>query len=344
MTILKLHFKKMGLIGFVCGLVLVFQLTMLQITKEPDLSTPLQLLVISEKPDKQARELIDYLKNQPKITIEESPNSLTGADLLKFDSVLKIDPNYEENLSTESKQLGHFTKGLGNRQDAYLLEVIFTKILNQKASNLYQNQLSDLSFNSETPFTRMEDRFAIDYYHEQEKEITAQPIKMGLMGLGFLFSSLTILPYLSKQKKWQIYSKKRVIQYQLLIVSLIFTMWFFELSLFSLLGAKFSFFDLSSIPFLAVISLIFFTMTQTMFLSIYISERKLAVLFIPWLIANMTLGGALWEEPFAYSRANVFLPIAFLIKGEGLLLFLYGSVFFLLWLVFRNRKSIFYNK
>lgn len=323
----------------VAFLLLVGQLLMTLMSLSTQQADTRQLTIINMDTSKESRQLIDTIQQSSSLSvIEKRTLSHTDITSIKNDGILVIHPNFKQHIQDHSHPIADFYSGSGNRDIVYLKELILSSLLTIKGEQTFQHHLDQLDLLEKDIDVRESSPKLHLNYHYTLSDSSNDPqstIPIGVISATLLFSFLTLVYFLSDdKKKWRFYSKKRILHHNHIVFSLILAIWMSEILLFFwLLPVLTNQVTYSIQTVITLLALEYFILSASLLSVALCPKQTIYHLFIPWFLLNLTLGGGLWDYPAVTSWWSILIPLSQAVTYQPVPLLIGGITCHLLFLI-----------
>ncbi|WP_139242848.1 ABC transporter permease [Enterococcus phoeniculicola] len=319
------------LLLLLCGQLLTTRMNV-YFTKGASIPSAIEVVDLEKSP--QTIEYINRLKQTPNLKVhvttrfeKEQLNKST------IQGILVLPKNFSEVLVKNETELLNYYTATGIQDTRHIQEVMLSSLLQMKGEALYHNALEESGLVKGEREPELSELFQVVYYNASGSVVTKKTDKplftLGLAALFLLLSVLYLQSYLpgEDQRRLAFYGRKTLYQQQGIIGGILLASWLGIVGLFLFLMPRFIGGTFPKNSFLLLLGLLLYCFSLSFFF-IHLGKRKwLIVLFVPWFILNMTMGGAVWGVPSENVLLTAFLPVSYVIKGQVLPLYLFSGLF-----------------
>ena len=337
--LVKIYLKRMWiplvfLLLLLCGQLLTTRMNS-YFTK--GVSIPSAIEVVDLEKSDQTTEYINRLKQTPNLEVHVTghfdKNQLNKSTI---QGVLVLPKNFSKALLANEPKLLNYYTAIGIQDTRHIQEVMLSSLLQMKGRAIYQEAIKENDLQKEAQEPELSELFQVVYYNASGSVVTKKTdkprITLGLAALFLLLSVLYLQSYLpgEDQRRLAFYGRKTLYQQQGLVGGILLASWLGVVTLFLILMPKFVDGVLPKNSFSLLFGLLLYCFSLSFFF-INLGKRKwLVVLFIPWFILNMTMGGAVWGVTSENILLCVLLPVSYVINSHVLPLYIFSALFCLI--------------
>jgi hypothetical protein len=281
----------------------------------------LRIAICQESDSDLAEKFVQTLYGVPNMDIVRLENFEDKDDLFRKEyvqGIVLVPQSFEENLKNGKSSVSYYTAP-GITDVSAVSELIAGAILDFRIEMQYEDKLSDLGINaSEMDIGQEETDPILSFVYDGpllSETLEVIPPAFGVPSLFMLMAFLQAASSVfgSDMNRVKLRGRKALISSALIGIIVQYAYWAAAIFLY-VLGLQVVFGIAVEMPvLLSLLGLAFYANSLGGFVAFIGLRRYSTVLFIPWLLLNMTFGGGLWNA-IAIGNATAILPVSAVIR------------------------------